>query len=72
MKRIVIGLVLGALMALGLATGASARTITLEDLNAMLYPQPATLTAQAAHIAMLDSVLYPDASPLTSFSGHPY
>ena len=49
MKRIVIGMVLGALLALSLATGASARTIGLGDLNQMLYPE--TLTTSACRTA---------------------
>jgi hypothetical protein len=74
MKRIVIGLVLGALMALSLATGASARTTGLGDLNQMLYPETVTTSAWSARLISLDNDFYPAANDaaFVSFSGRPY
>ena len=67
MKRILIGLALGSLLALNVASVAAASIISLGQLDGVLYPDTQTsLTVidtgsrQSARLRALDAVFYPD------------
>ena len=67
MKRNVIALVLGSLLALSVASGAAAKQVIVGQLNGEVYPDSAsTLTVidqgsrLSARLRAIDAVLYPD------------
>lgn len=67
MKRILIALALGSLLALNVVSVAAARSISLGQLDSELYPDnQTTLTVidtgsrQSARLRAIDAVFYPD------------
>ena len=67
MKRIVIVLVLGALLALSVASGAAAKQVIVGQLNSEVYPNSASMltvidqgSRLSAHLRMIDAIFYPD------------
>jgi hypothetical protein len=67
MKRIVIVLVLGSLLALSVASGAAAKQVIVGQLNGEVYPDSAsTLTVidqgsrLSARLRAIDAIFYPD------------
>ena len=67
MKRILIALVLGSLLALNVASVAAAKVISLGQLNAELYPDAGSTrtvidagSRLSARLRAIDSVFYPD------------
>jgi len=67
MKRIVIALVLGSLLALSMASGAAAKQVIVGQLTGEVYPDNAsTLTVidqgsrLSAHLRAIDAIFYSD------------